>query len=378
MNKSAGLLAALMAVLAIGYFLTRASRAGHAPPITAVATKTLTQLQPRATASSSTAPSVAAPVPGPSAVQERDNLAAPEIGGHIELVTSEYNTDDRAAIHLIDRDRPAEDHSVLIAAGGAPQEIVIGFFERQPARIAAIVIDPNTHTGASWAKDVEAWTSIESPTSGFVKVASLTLAQEDVERTMTFAPVDARFVKIRILSQQTSDREVGIGKIKVIEAREAGYTPLVVRNASLAGALAAGTADATIAPIAVAAAPLPASTAGTPVSANVCSAVQPINERRLLATLKSDPDPGTVDIVPLHDGAVSGAAPVAVSAPAGTLTPFGFSVYADGTALITSAHSNQDGLFRNGTFTSVTDAGQSAPVLDDQGWKICLHGARGE
>ncbi len=86
-----------------------------------------------------------------------------------------------------------------------------------------------------------------------------------------------------------------------------------------------------------------------------------VNERRLLVTLKTDPDPGTVDVVTLHDGAVTGAAPVAVSAPAGTLTPFGFSVYGDGTAVITLAHSNQEGLFRNGAFVSVADAGQSAP-----------------
>jgi hypothetical protein len=86
-----------------------------------------------------------------------------------------------------------------------------------------------------------------------------------------------------------------------------------------------------------------------------------IDERRLLVTLKSDPDPGTVDIVPLHDGAITGAVPVAVSAPAGTLTPFGFSVSPDGTAVITLAHSNQDGLFRNGAFTAITAAGQGAP-----------------
>jgi hypothetical protein len=86
-----------------------------------------------------------------------------------------------------------------------------------------------------------------------------------------------------------------------------------------------------------------------------------ISERRLLVTLKNDPDPGTVDIVPLHDGTVTGAVPTAVSAPAGTLTPFGFSVYPDGTAVITLAHSSQDGLFRNGAFTSVVGAGQAAP-----------------
>ncbi|HEV3059771.1 MAG TPA: hypothetical protein VGY48_16085 [Vicinamibacterales bacterium] len=85
-----------------------------------------------------------------------------------------------------------------------------------------------------------------------------------------------------------------------------------------------------------------------------------INDQQLLVTLKTDPDPGTVDVVRLLDGAITGAVPVAVSAPAGSLTPFGFSVYPDGTAVITLAHSSQDGLFRNGAFVSVAGAGQAA------------------
>jgi hypothetical protein len=36
-------------------------------------------------------------------------------------------------------------------------------------------------------------------------------------------------------------------------------------------------------------------------------------------------------------------------------------VYPDGTALITLAHSSQDGLFRKGAFTDVIAAGQTAP-----------------
>jgi len=85
-----------------------------------------------------------------------------------------------------------------------------------------------------------------------------------------------------------------------------------------------------------------------------------IGERQLLVTLKADPDPGTVDVVALDRGRVIGSAPTAVSAPAGTLTPFGFATYPDGTAIITLAHSNQDGLFRDGSFTSVIAAGQAA------------------
>jgi hypothetical protein len=66
-------------------------------------------------------------------------------------------------------------------------------------------------------------------------------------------------------------------------------------------------------------------------------------------------------VVALKGGKITGAVPTAVSAPAGSLTPFGFSVYPDGTAVITLAHSSQDGLFRNGAFTDEIAAGQSAP-----------------
>ncbi|MGH9143697.1 MAG: hypothetical protein ACRD2I_21385 [Vicinamibacterales bacterium] len=85
-----------------------------------------------------------------------------------------------------------------------------------------------------------------------------------------------------------------------------------------------------------------------------------ISAKRLIVALKTDPDPGTVDVVRLHDGVIVGSAPDAVSAPAGTLTPFGFSVYPDGTAVITLAHSNQAGLFRDGAFTSVIGLSQTA------------------
>ena len=85
-----------------------------------------------------------------------------------------------------------------------------------------------------------------------------------------------------------------------------------------------------------------------------------INAHQLLVTLKTDPDPGTVDIIALEQGKVAGSVPTTVSAPQGTLTPFGFATYPDGTALITLAHSNQDGLFRDGEFTSVIAAGQTA------------------
>ena len=59
-------------------------------------------------------------------------------------------------------------------------------------------------------------------------------------------------------------------------------------------------------------------------------------------------------------------------APANTLTPFGFSVYPDGTAAIIWAHSNQDGLFRNGAFTT-RDRSRSAASAGSRG-PIPVHG----
>jgi hypothetical protein len=99
---------------------------------------------------------------------------------------------------------------------------------------------------------------------------------------------------------------------------------------------------------------------GTPPPGSTAQ-VGVLDSARLLVTLKADPEPGTVDIVPLHDGEISGANPTAVSAPPNTMTPFGFSVLSDGTAAITLAHSHQDGLFRDGAFKTQITAGQLAP-----------------
>jgi hypothetical protein len=101
--------------------------------------------------------------------------------------------------------------------------------------------------------------------------------------------------------------------------------------------------------------------AGGAPSAGSTAQVGAVDEDTLLVTLKTDPTPGTVDVVPLYKGIVTGTPPAAVSAPSNTLTPFGFAVYPDGTAVITLAHSSNDGLFRDGTFVSTIAAGQGAP-----------------
>jgi hypothetical protein len=101
---------------------------------------------------------------------------------------------------------------------------------------------------------------------------------------------------------------------------------------------------------------------GTTPPVGSTSQVGVVGDRQLLVTLKDDPDSGAVDVIALQDGAVSNAAPTVVPGPDGTLAPFGFSVLHDGTAVITLAHSANDGLFREGAFTSViADGGQAGP-----------------
>ena len=85
-----------------------------------------------------------------------------------------------------------------------------------------------------------------------------------------------------------------------------------------------------------------------------------LDTRHVLVTLKDPPDRGSVDVIILDDGAVTGGVPAAVAAPVNTLTPFGFSVYPDGTAVVTLAHTSEADLFRNGAFTSITAVGQTA------------------
>lgn len=85
-----------------------------------------------------------------------------------------------------------------------------------------------------------------------------------------------------------------------------------------------------------------------------------VDRNHALVTLKG-PDPGTVDVLTLRDGAVTADDPAAIPAPDGSLTPFGFVVNPDGTALITLAHSDDNALFRDGAFAAVTAAGQGAP-----------------
>jgi hypothetical protein len=107
-----------------------------------------------------------------------------------------------------------------------PQEATFSFFERHPALIKGVTIvlpDPATLA----PKDVEIWTSMELADNRFTRVAAKTIEAKPGEQTVSFDPVEAKFVKLRIVSGPESDVE--IAEVRVIEGTRQGYTPLFVR-----------------------------------------------------------------------------------------------------------------------------------------------------
>jgi len=175
----------------------------------------------------------------PEALPQNVDLAALDAGGHVESVTSQYGDDDHewSALGLIESDLKTHWASTKNAA--FPQDIVLSFFRREPALISAVILNPGTYeTNGRWAKDIEIWTSTINATEGFSKIAVATLRPEAMDQRIDFALVEARYVKLRILSRQTSSETfVELGKVKVLEAQRPGYTSLLARYPALADML---------------------------------------------------------------------------------------------------------------------------------------------
>lgn len=107
-----------------------------------------------------------------------------------------------------------------------PQEVTFSFFERHPAVIKSVVI-VLPEPAALAPKDVEILTAMELADGRFIRAAATTLESKAGEQTVSFEPVEAKFVKLRILSGPETDLE--IAEVRVIEGARQGYTPLFVR-----------------------------------------------------------------------------------------------------------------------------------------------------
>jgi hypothetical protein len=233
------LAAVIVASLALA--ATMCGRQGETPPPA-----------PTATAGSpAAAPSIAVP---------DANLAAADMGGAVEELTSYFGPGFKPFFRYTRDGRPGEEPVSTFGPGFTgrrlidglleptwtwvqpgeqitgqswggqkvpyPQEVTLSFFERQPAVIKAVTIvlaDPATRA----PKDVEIWTSMELADGRFTRAAAATIEPKPGDQTVSFEPVEAKFVKLRILSGPELDVE--IAEVRVIEGARRGYTPLFVR-----------------------------------------------------------------------------------------------------------------------------------------------------
>ena len=170
------------------------------------------------------------------------DLAAIENGGRVEWASSQF-VPANPAVNLI----ITGTSRYWIGDGNSPdrrEEIVFSFFSRQTALVAGVQINPFTPDNSDRPKDVEIWTSTDTSTTGFVRAGGATLKKEDALQAITFPPVDAKYVSVRILSayapvdsSEPGGYAIGASRVKILEGARTGYTPLLARNPELASVL---------------------------------------------------------------------------------------------------------------------------------------------
>ena len=166
----------------------------------------------------------------PARIPTGTNIAALDFGGDIAGITGTYGP-GHTGRSLID----ASTGSVWQPEGKEftfPQDIVICFYNQESALVSAVVVTispERTHA----PKDVEVWTSVNGSTDGFTKVAAATLNAAKPVQVISFSPVEARYVKLRVLSSGEKG-VLEIGKIQVIEGSRPGYVALRARHPEIA------------------------------------------------------------------------------------------------------------------------------------------------
>lgn len=160
------------------------------------------------------------------------NLASADMGGAVEELTDNYGPGFTGRRLIDGMLAPTWKLDAAYNAGEMqkltyPQEIVFSFFEREPAEIDAVEITlPSPATLAP--KDIEIWVASDSPTGTFQKIEAGTLEARPGVQELSFSTVEARFVKLRILSGYAPEG-LEIAEVRVVENDGSRYTPLFTR-----------------------------------------------------------------------------------------------------------------------------------------------------
>lgn len=153
------------------------------------------------------------------------NIAALDQGGEIESVTGSVGPGHGGRLLIDGLTEPTWKPEV---DGQFPQEIVLSFYEHESALVSAVVFSFPADV-ASRPKDIEIAVSMSSPADDFSPIARATLDERSAVQAISFAPVPARYLKIRLLSG-TEFVPPQIGEIAVIEGAAKGYVSLIERH----------------------------------------------------------------------------------------------------------------------------------------------------
>ena len=164
------------------------------------------------------------------------NIASIVWGGRVESITG-FKPDEGSMRSLISE----ESSWTSIPGTPGPKDVVVSFFKRESVLVGSVTIVsmPQAHG----VKDFEIWTSPASAEAGWVKAAegALPLVPDPFkhpEQTFTFTPVEARFVKVRLLRSHqplaANQGSFGLVRIRVFEAPTPGYVPLITRHPEIA------------------------------------------------------------------------------------------------------------------------------------------------
>lgn len=157
------------------------------------------------------------------------NLVAAANGGTIVKFTSQLDEENWSVKNLIDgtvwdgRLPQTGTNGWASKEAKFPQEIIFAFRNREVKLINKVVLDPTipdpTFIGRA-ARDFEIWvtTDPDYDKATWKLVLIGTLRNEKQRQEFYFIPTEARFVKLRILSNHGSDRYVALGEFEVYEA----------------------------------------------------------------------------------------------------------------------------------------------------------------
>lgn len=171
----------------------------------------------------------------PSAViPQGTNIAAFDFGGEIESVSGAYGGPGLKGEVLIDGigktnwqpdtdvDPPQNNNDLW----AYPEEIVFSFYKKDTALVSTVVIETDPKSPGPDA--IEVWTSTEDSATNFKPVAAAQPVKTLPAQAISFRPVLARFVKVRIVGGQPDN--LTLRQIQIIEAKRPGYSSLLARH----------------------------------------------------------------------------------------------------------------------------------------------------